>query len=39
MVLPSRPFGEFPSRPGSGRRLVEGEGIRDVLPPRYGELG
>ena len=38
VVFPSRSFSEFLSRPGSGRRLVDGESIRDALPPDFGEL-
>jgi cytosine deaminase len=39
VVFPSRSFSEFLSRPGSKRRLVDGEAIRDARPPEYGELG
>ena len=39
VVSPSRSFSEFLSRPGPGRRLVDGGGIRDALPPQYRELG
>jgi cytosine deaminase len=38
VVFPARSFSEFLSRPGSGRRLVDGETIRDARPPGYGEL-
>jgi cytosine deaminase len=38
VVFPARSFSEFMSRPGTGRRLVDGEGIRDAAPPGYGEL-
>jgi cytosine deaminase len=38
VVFPSRSFSEFLSRPGSARRLVDGESIRDARPPGYGEL-
>jgi cytosine/creatinine deaminase len=39
VVFPSRSFSEFLSRPGSRRRLVDGEVIRDARPPGYEELG
>jgi cytosine deaminase len=39
VVFPSRSFSEFLSRPGSARRLVDGESIRDARPPGYDELG
>ena len=39
VVFPARSFSEFLSRPGAGRRLVDGESIRDARPPDYGELG
>ena len=39
VVFPSHSFSEFLSRPGSGRRIVDGEAIRDAHPPGYGELG
>jgi cytosine deaminase len=39
VVFPARSFSEFLSRPGSGRRLVDGESIRDARPPGYAELG
>ena len=39
VVFPARSFSEFLSRPGSPRRLVDGERIRDAHPPAYGELG
>jgi cytosine deaminase len=38
VVFPTHSFSEFLSRPGSGRRLVDGEAIRDARPPGYGEL-
>ena len=38
VVFPARSFSEFLSRPGSPRRLVDGEAIRDARPPGYGEL-
>jgi cytosine deaminase len=38
VVFPARSFSEFLSRPGSGRRLVDGESICDARPPGYGEL-
>jgi cytosine deaminase len=38
VVFPARSFSEFLSRPGSGRRLVDAESIRDAKPPGYGEL-
>ncbi len=38
VIFPARSFSEFLSRPGSGRRLVDGENIRDARPPGYGEL-
>ena len=38
VVFPSRSFSEFLSRPGSRRRLVDGENIRDARPPDYNEL-
>jgi cytosine deaminase len=38
VVFPARSFSEFLSRPGSGRRLVDGETIRDAHPPEFGEL-
>jgi cytosine/creatinine deaminase len=38
VVFPSRSFSEFLSRPGSARRLVDGESIRDARPPAYDEL-
>ena len=38
VVFPSRSFSEFLSRPGSARRLVDGEAVRDARPPGYGEL-
>jgi cytosine deaminase len=39
VVFPARSFSEFLSRPGSPRRLVDGESMRDARPPGYGELG
>ncbi len=39
VVFPARSFSEFLSRPGSGRRLIDGESIRDARTPGYGELG
>lgn len=39
VVFPARSFSEFLSRPGSGRRLVDGEDIRDARLPGYDELG
>jgi cytosine deaminase len=38
VVFPARSFSEFLSRPGSTRRLVDGEEIRDARPPSYDEL-
>ena len=38
VVFPVRSFSEFLSRPGSRRRLVDGENIRDARPPGYDEL-
>jgi cytosine deaminase len=38
VVFPSRSFSEFLSRPGSPRRLVDGEEIREARPPGYEEL-
>lgn len=38
VVFPARSFSEFLSRPGSRRRLVDGENIRDSRPPGYEEL-
>jgi len=38
VVFPARSFSEFLSRPGSGRRLVDGESIRPANPPGYDEL-
>jgi len=38
VVFPARSFSEFLSRPGSARRLVDGENMRDARPPGYGEL-
>jgi cytosine deaminase len=39
VVFPARSFSEFLSRPGSRRRLVDGESIRDARPPGFEELG
>ena len=39
VVFPARSFSEFLSRPGSRRRLVDGEVIRESRPPGYDELG
>jgi cytosine deaminase len=38
VVFPARSFSEFLSRPGSRRRLVDGENIREARPPGYEEL-
>jgi cytosine deaminase len=38
VVFPARSFSEFLSRPGSRRRLVDGENIREARPPAYEEL-
>jgi cytosine deaminase len=38
VVFPARSFSELLSRPGSRRRLVDGESIRDSRPPGYDEL-
>jgi cytosine deaminase len=38
VAFPARSFSEFLSRPGSARRLVDGETIRDARPPGYEEL-
>ena len=38
VVFPARSFSEFLSRPGSRRRLVDAENIRDARPPGYEEL-
>jgi cytosine/creatinine deaminase len=38
VVFPARSFSEFLSRPGSRRRLIDGENIRDARPPGYEEL-
>jgi cytosine deaminase len=38
VVFPARSFSEFLSRPGSGRRLVDGETVREARPPGYEEL-
>ncbi len=38
VVFPATSFSEFLSRPGSRRRLVDGESIRDARPPNYEEL-
>ena len=39
VVFPAKSFSEFLSRPGSRRRLVDGEVIRESRPPGYDELG
>lgn len=39
VVFPARSFSECLSRPGSPRRLVDGEEIRESRPPGYNELG
>ena len=38
VVFPAKSFSEFLSRPGSRRRLVDGENLRDARPPGYEEL-
>jgi cytosine deaminase len=38
VVFPARSLSEFLSRPGSRRRLVDGENIREARPPGYEEL-
>jgi len=38
VVFPATSFSEFLSRPGSPRRLIDGETIRESLPPGYAEL-
>jgi cytosine deaminase len=38
VIFPSRSFSEFLSRPGSARRLVDGEKIRDARVPDFNEL-
>jgi cytosine deaminase len=38
VVFPARSFSEFLSRPGSRRRLVDGENIREARVPGYDEL-
>jgi cytosine deaminase len=38
VVFPSRSFSEFLSRPAPGRRLVDGETIREARPPGFDEL-
>ncbi|HTU01671.1 MAG TPA: cytosine deaminase, partial [Candidatus Sulfotelmatobacter sp.] len=38
VVFPARSFSEFLSRPGSRRRLVDGEAVRDARPPGFDEL-
>jgi cytosine deaminase len=38
VVFPAKSFSEFLSRPGSRRRLVDGENIREARPPGYEEL-
>lgn len=38
VVFPARSFSEFLSRPGSARRLVDGEDVRAARTPGYDEL-
>jgi cytosine deaminase len=38
VVFPAHSFSEFLSRPGSPRRIVDGEEIREARPPGYDEL-
>jgi cytosine deaminase len=38
VAFPVSSFSEFLSRPGSRRRLIDGETVRDARPPSYGEL-
>ncbi|HEY4988534.1 MAG TPA: cytosine deaminase [Opitutaceae bacterium] len=38
VVFPARSFSEFLSRPGSRRRLIDGESVREARPPGYEEL-
>ncbi len=38
VVFPAKSFSEFLSRPGSRRKLVDGENIRDARPPGFEEL-
>jgi cytosine deaminase len=38
VIFPARSFSELLSRPGSRRRLVDGESIRDAQPPGFEEL-
>jgi cytosine/creatinine deaminase len=38
VVFPSKSFSEFLSRPGSKRRLIDGESVREARPPGYEEL-
>jgi cytosine deaminase len=38
VVFPARSIGELLSRPGSPRRIVDGEEIRKARPPGYDEL-
>ena len=38
VVFPACSFSELLSRPGSDRRLVDGETVRDARPPGYAEL-
>jgi len=38
VIFPARSFSEFLSRPGSPRRLVDGEDLRAACPPAYSEL-
>jgi cytosine deaminase len=39
VVFPARSFSQLLSRPGPGRRLVDGESIREAQPPGLDELG
>ena len=38
VVFPARTLSEFLSRPGSDRRLIDGETVREARPPGFGEL-
>jgi cytosine deaminase len=38
VMFPARSFSEFLSRPGSARRLIDGENVRDGRPPGFEEL-
>jgi cytosine deaminase len=38
VVFPANSMSEFLSRPGSGRRLVDGESVREAQPPSFSEL-